>query len=51
MKDKLKNILKNINLLDIISILIISSCFALSNDLINDRTLSLSFGLFLRFFC
>ncbi len=49
MKEKLKNILKNINLLDIISILIISSCFALSKDLINDKTLSLSFGLFLRF--
>lgn len=46
MKNKLKKIVsENISLLDIIFILIVSICFTLSNDLINDRHLSFSLNL------
>lgn len=46
MKNKLKKaISENISLLDIIFILIISICFTLSDDLINDRHLSFSLNL------
>lgn len=46
MKNKLKKIVsENVSLFDIIFILIVSICFTLSNDLINDRHLSFSFNL------
>lgn len=53
MKSKFKNIIKYlkkyVNLIDVIALFIISIGFTLSDDLINDRHISLSFNLFMKY--